>query len=150
MKKLLSLALLAGMLSIAPATQAAVQEFGPQSSRFTIDVPDGWQTVPRADGVIVNSADQKTSMALQVNPASGLNAKQFADAIAKELAKDPKNSVEKVEGDASVANIYYKAEGSNIAMIVMVTEGKAFTATMGGEDTNTLKGILDSIKDAKQ
>ena len=81
MKKLFSAIVLSAAVAFA---SAAVQEFGPPSNRFTVDVPAGWTAQPVEGGVQLINPAKDSSAAVMVAKAEGADVKTLAEAIAKE------------------------------------------------------------------
>ena len=138
-----SLALAAALAFSAPAS-AAVQEFGPDNARFTLDVPDGWTATAKEVGVQLTKNDGSTSFQVDVYPTGGRPGQEIADTLAKTL------------GYACAKNqdgswlLKGEEDGTRIAVVVIVDEkeGRFLSVTMAGSDGDGMKQILGTLKDA--
>ena len=146
MTKLITALCLAACLALAAPATAAVQTFGPDFSKFTIDVPDGWKTQPQEGGCQLISPDQKSSFSVQVQKNGGKSAAELAKLIGNQVGgkilstKDlnPTQTIMEIELD-----------GVKLKIMVMVDGDKFCAATMAGPDEDTMIKIMDTIKDAK-
>ena len=90
MKKLFAASCLAGCLAMAVPAMAAVQTFGPESARFTIDIPEGWTATPRDDGCQVTSSDGNSSMVVQIKNSDGRTSAELAKALGGKCSRNPR------------------------------------------------------------
>ena len=137
-----SLALAAALAFSAPA-YAAVQEFGPDNARFTLDVPDGWTATAKEVGVQLTKNDGSTSFQVDVYPTGGRPGQEIADTLAKTLGY----ACEKNQDGSWL--LKGEEDGTRIAVVVLVDEkeGKFMSVTMGGSDGDGMKQILGTLKD---
>lgn len=127
-------------LALSGTAFAAVQEFGPDFGRFTVDVPKGWTSKVLKDGVQLTSADEKTSVAIQISKTGNATSEQLAQGIAKNIGG--KTSVKKL-GD-NLYNVYSEDQG--IVVTVYAEGGQMLSYTQSGQDTDSMKAILNSFK----
>ena len=134
-------------LAFAVQAYAAVQVFGPDFARFKVDVPDGWKSSPNQGGCQIDSADETSSVSIQMQKAGGKTAAEFAAAIAKNLPY----KVVSIEKENDTQSIIYAEpeEGVRMAIMCMVMDDNFLAITMAGRDTDTMKAIIYSIDDAK-
>ena len=146
MTKLITPLCLAACLALAAPATAAVQTFGPDFSKFTIDVPDGWTAKPQDGGCQLISPDQNSSFSVQVQKNGGKSASELIKLIGNQLggkillSKDmnPNQSIMEVE-----------LNGVKLKLMVMVEGDKFLTVTMAGSDEDTMTKIMDTVKEAK-
>ena len=146
MTKLITALCLAACLALAAPATAAVQTFGPDFSKFTIDVPDGWTAKPQDGGCQLISPDQNSSFSVQVQKNGGKSASELIKLIGNQLggkillSKDmnPNQSIMEVE-----------LNGVKLKLMVMVEGDKFLTVTMAGSDEDTMTKIMDTVKEAK-
>ncbi len=146
MKKIFAVFCLAGCLAMAVPSLAVVRTFGPDFSRFSLDVPDGWKAVPKNGGCQLISPDGNSSFSVHVQRSGG---KSLA-----ELTKDIKRrmggrilSEQNIDSDKSV--IEAEVDGIRIKLFIMV-EGDQFCAvTMAGSDEAGMLRIMDTLNNAK-
>ncbi len=146
MKKLITALCLAGCLALAVPASAAVQTFGPDFSRFTIDVPDGWTATPNDGGCQLISPDQKSSFSLQVQKSGGKSAAELTKLIGEKMGGkilgtkdiDPNQSILEAEID-----------GVKIRLLVRVEGDKFLAVTMAGPDEDAMTKIMDTVNEAK-
>ena len=94
MKKILASLLCAACLAFAGNASAAVQEFGPDFARFTIDVKD-WTPTATPNGASFLSADKTCNVVVAVDKNGGANAETLCKAIADQSGmKDAKERQE--------------------------------------------------------
>ena len=151
MTKLITALCLAGCLALATPASAAVQTFGPDYSRFTIDVPDGWNVKPEEGGCQLVSPDEKTKLIVQVLKNEGISAAELAKALGRELLKKYPNGKILGTKDINPNQSLLEAEYNNVKIKTEIkTEGDKYRAlTMIGPDEDALIKIADTIHDAK-
>ena len=128
-------------LALPGMSMAAVQEFGPDFSRFTVNVPDGWSAQKKENGVQLASKDGNNSIVIQVSKAGSAPLEEVAQNIAKSL--EEKTTVTKVNDQL------YKIheEKDDITILLSVQDGKMGLITYGGKDMDTINSIMSSMKD---
>ena len=138
-----SLALAAALALAAPDASAAVQEFGPDNARFTLDVPEGWTATAKELGVQLEKNDHSTSFEVAIHPTGGKSGQEVADTLAKTLGFQCSK-----EGGSWL--LTGEEDGIKIAVVVYVDEkeGKFMAVTMAGSDGEGMKQILGTLKDA--
>ena len=134
MKKALLASLLVAICLLAGSAQAAVQEFGPDFSRFTINVPEGW-TAAAIDGG-VQLADQNGACSLAVTKVKSGGAS--AEALCKAAVQ--KYGVQ----DGSFAMSGTK-DGAPFAVAVTIDGDLAVVIVMAG-DMGKVLGPLDTLQ----
>lgn len=78
------LAAIAVFLSVVPV-RAEIHEFGPQTQRFTLDVPAGWTQSKQKDGICLTSPDKKSAVAISIIHNEGEITRAAAKRIARVL-----------------------------------------------------------------
>lgn len=141
MKALLASLLCALCLLLAGDAQAAVQEFGPSFSRFTIDVPDGWTAKALKNGVQMVSPDRRNSIAAIIDASRGHSAEQIARGVAQKTGLQEVRR--KNESNYFVTGV---KDGTKVGITITVA-GKIFVMfTMAGSDADALCRIIDSFR----
>ena len=144
MKDLLASLLCALCLLMAGDCQAAVQEFGPSFSRFTIEVPEGWTAKALKNGVQMVSRDRRNSIAAIIDGNRGHTAEQIAKGVAQKTGL--KEVRRKNESNYFVTGV---KDGTKVGITITVA-GKIFVMfTMAGSDADALCRIIDSFRLAK-
>jgi len=129
----------------AGSATAQVQEFGPASSRFTIDVPSDWEVSPTPAGVDLASGEKTTFLSIAFGDAKGRTPEEIADELAKKLGfanmtkKAPSLYVMHGEADS----------GPRKALVLFVEDGRFAVCSMSGKDMKTVAKITDSLKEKK-
>ena len=146
MKKFVTALCLAGCLSLAAPSFAAVQTFGPDYAKFTVDVPDGWKATPNDGGCQLVSPDEKSSFSVQVQKSGGKSAAEVTKIIGKETGW----KILKTE-DINPSQTYVEAEvdGVKIKFSVIVDGDKFCAITMAGPDEATMTKIMQTFDGAK-
>ncbi len=143
MKALLASLLCAACLLPAGGAQAAVREFGPQFSRFTIDVPEGWTAQALKNGVQMVSASRQDSIAAVIDHNRGLTAEQIAKGVAQKTGL--KEIRRKNDSNYFVTGV---KDGVKVGVTITVA-GRIFVMfTMAGNDADALCRIIDSFRTA--
>lgn len=144
-KRLVTLCL-TGILATAAPALAATQTFGPDFSRFTVDVPDGWTAKANDGGCQITAPDGGTSVSIQVQKNGGKSAAELAGLIGGQLG----GKIVKTENEGpNQATVYAELDGVRVAVMIVV-EGDKFAAfTMAGSDAAMMKKIVGSIADAR-
>lgn len=128
-------------LLLAGACQAAVQEFGPSFSRFTIDVPEGWTAKPLKNGVQMVSRNRQNSIAAIIDGSRGHSAEQIAKGIAQKTGLTEIRR--KNDSNYFVTGV---KDGTKVGITITVA-GKIFVMfTMAGNDADALCRIIDSFR----
>jgi hypothetical protein len=141
MKALLASLLCAVCLLLAGAAQAAIQEYGPSFSRFTIDVPEGWTAKALNNGVQMVSRDRQNSIAAIIDDSRGHSAEQIAKGVAQKTGL--REIRRKNESNYFVTGV---KDGTKVGITITVA-GKIFVMfTMAGNDADALCRIIDSFR----
>ena len=141
MKALLASLLCAACLLTAGGSQAAVQEFGPDFSRFTIDVPEGWTAKALKNGVQMVSRDRQNSIAAIIDDNKGLSAEQIAKSVAQKTGL--KEVRRKNDSNCFVTGV---KDGTKVGITITVA-GKIFVMfSMAGNDADAIRRIIDSFR----
>ncbi len=146
MKKFIAAFCLAGCLALAAPSVAAVQTFGPDYAKFTVDVPDGWKATPNDGGCQLISPDGNSSFSVQVQKSGGKPASELTRLIGQEMGW----KVLKTE-DINPDQTYVEAEidGVRVKFSVIVDGDKFCAITMAGSDEAAMTKILQSFDGAK-
>ncbi len=144
MKKILASLLFIASLGFALNASAAVSEFGPDYSRFTVDVKDGWSATAIDGGVQLVKADQSCSVAIMVNKNGGASAEALCKGIVEaSQLKDAK------EASKNADSCTYTGTKDGVNMVITTSvEGDKFVAVIvGGTNLNASSEVLDTLKD---
>ena len=144
MKRLFASLMLALALAAASPASAAVQEFGSETGRFTIDVPAGWKAVKMDNGVQVSSPSEDTSVSIIMSMTTFTDAGALARNLAGECGFTNPAIEKEDEGTYSISGM---VDGQEIHMVVVLDEGRMGVITFAGKDLATVEKIIDSITD---
>ena len=131
-------------LGFACTAAAAVQTYGPDFSRFTVDVPQGWTASPNTGGCQISSPDGASSVSIQINRSGGKSALELAQLIAADMPGE--KNIEEEDGGV---NIYATIDGVRVAVTVVADDDKFLVITVAGPDSATLDRIVNSLGDAE-
>ena len=140
MKKILASLLCAACLAFAGNASAAVQEFGPDFARFTVDVKD-WTPTATPNGASFLSPDSSCNVVVAVDKHGGNNAETIAKAVvqqagvsnAQEVSKDAKSCTMKGTIQGKDILISVSVEGDNFYCISIngdIQKGASFIETL--------------------
>ena len=140
MKKILASLLCAACLAFAGIASAAVQEFGPDFARFTVDVKD-WTPTATPNGASFLSPDSSCNVVVAVDKHGGNNAETIAKAVvqqagvsnAQEVSKDAKSCTMKGTIQGKDILISVSVEGDNFYCISIngdIQKGASFIETL--------------------
>ena len=146
MRKFISACCFVACLALAAPAFAGDQTFGPDFSRFTITVPDGWKATPNDGGCQVISPDQKSSFSIQVAKNGGKSASELAKLIGQKLGG---KLLSTEDLDATQTLLEAEVDGVKMKILVIVDGDKFCTVILAGPDEATMTKIMDSFKDAK-
>ena len=142
MKALLASLLCAAGLLMAGGSQAAVQEFGPDFSRFSIDVPEGW-TAKAIDGG-VQLADQGGTCSLAVTnvKSGGASAEALCKAVVQQSGMQEAKELGKEAGNYAMSGTR-----DGVPLVVAVTvEGELAVVIVMAGNIEKAAGPLDSLQ----
>ncbi len=137
------------VLLLAGNAQAEYKTFGPDGAKFKVDVPQGWTAKANDGGAQITSADESTSLSIQVQPSSGKSAKELATAIGDQLKNSGYNIVNLEEENSNQVTLYSEMNGVRVATLIIVDGDKFVAITMAGKDGDGMKKIIDSLQDAE-
>jgi hypothetical protein len=142
MKTLLASLLCAACLLLAGASQAAVQEFGPGFSRFTIDVPEGWTAKAIDGGVQLADQDGTCSLSVTNVKSGGASAEALCKAIVLKSGMQDAKELGKEDGNYAMSGTR-----DGVPLVVSVTvEGELAAVIVMGGDIGKASGPLDSLQ----
>ncbi|MCR5813866.1 MAG: hypothetical protein K6G15_05195 [Desulfovibrio sp.] len=118
---------------VAPVS-AAERTFGPDFSRFTVDVPDGWIAKSTDCGCRLISPDGQSSFSIHVHGNDGKSAPIIAQAIAEDMEGNIKR-IEKISQDKT--RIHAEADGFDILITIVIVGDTFRVFTMIGNDMGT-------------
>ncbi len=142
MKALPASLLCAASLLLAGGSQAAVQEFGPGFSRFTIDVPEGWTAKATGGGVQLADQDGTCSLSVTSVKSEGASAEALCRAAVQESGMQDARELGKEDGSYAMSGT---RDGAPLAVAVTVEGGIAVVIVMAG-DIGKASGPLDSLQ----
>ena len=144
MKKILASLLCAGCLAFAGNASAAVQEFGPDFARFTIDVKD-WTPTATPNGASFLSADKTCNVVVAVDKNGGANAETLCKAVAEQAGmKDAKEVSKNADNYTVQGTIQGKA-----TMISVSVEGDKFVCISITGDLQKGASFIDTLDEKK-
>lgn len=144
MKKILASLLCAACLAFAGSASAAVQEFGPDFSRFVIDVKD-WTPTAMPNGASFLSADKTCNVVIVVDKNGG----QKADAIAKGIAQQAgMNDAQEVAKDADTYTTKGTVQGKETLITVSIDGDKFVCISITG-DLKKGSDFIDTLDEKK-
>ena len=144
MKKILASLLCAACLAFAGNASAAVQEFGPDFARFTIDVKD-WTPTATPNGASFLSADKTCNVVVAVDKNGGANAETLCKAIADQSGmKDAKEVSKNAENCTVQGTIQGKA-----TMISVSVEGEKFVCISITGDLQKGASFIETLDEKK-
>ena len=140
MKKILASLLCAACLAFVGSASAAVQDFGPDFARFTVDVKD-WTPTATPNGASFLSPDSSCNVVVAVDKHGGNNAETIAKAVvqqagvsnAQEVSKDAKSYTMKGTIQGKDILISVSVEGDNFYCISIngdIQKGASFIETL--------------------
>ena len=129
MKKILASLLCAACLAFAGSASAAVQEFGPDFARFTIDVKD-WTPTATPNGASFLSPDSSCNVVVAVDKHAGNNAETIAKAVVQQAGVSDAQEVSK---DANTCTMKGTIQGKDILISVSVQGDNFYCISINGD-----------------
>ena len=150
MKKLIAASSLAACLAAAAPAIAAVQTFGPDAFRFTLDVPDGLTATPGDDGRQLASAGGKAGFTSQIRSGGGRPPAGLADAVGQEmLRKQPECRLlgtRSLAPDRTVMEYEVEVDKDRVRGVLVAEGDRCFTAVYAGSDEQGIASVIKTIK----
>lgn len=145
MKKILASLLCAACLAFAGSASAAVQEFGPDFARFTVDVKDGWTASAVENGAQFVKNDKSCSVTVIVaKNEGGATAEAIGKAVAEQAGmKDAKEAAKEAASYTCVGTV----SGVQTMIVTMVEGDKFVVSSVSGTNLQASSEILDTLKD---
>ena len=128
--KLAAFLLFAACLCFASIASAAVQEFGPDFHRFTIDVPQDWTATARAGGAQVTSVDQTCSLGVVIDRNYSQSAEAISKAIVAQTGIANAKEMTKVAGTYAIEGT---KDGVSLCLSVTVDGNEFYCFTIGDD-----------------
>lgn len=144
MKKILASLLCAACLAFAGSASAAVQEFGPDFAKFTIDVKDGWTATAIDNGVQVVKADKSCALTIVAIKTEGAKADAIGKAVAEQAGMKDAKVVTNEPGNYVCAGTI---NGANTVIVTLVDGDKGVVSSVSGTNLDASSEILDTLKD---
>ncbi len=139
------------MLSIgfAGPAFAGVQEFGPDTARFTIDVPAGWEAAASPTGVDLADGEKGTFLSISVGSARGRTPEQIANTLALANRFGKKGGFSNVvkKGPGLFAMHGETDAGLRQTLVLFVEDERYATCIMSGKDMDAVAKILDTLRE---
>ena len=142
MKKALLASLLVAICLLAGSAQAAVQEFGPDFSRFTINVPEGWTAAAIDGGVQLADQNGACSLAVTKVKSGGASAEALCKAAVQKYGVQDAKALDKEDGSFAMSGT---REGAPFAVAVTIDGDLAVVIVMAG-DMGKVLGPLDTLQ----
>ena len=136
-------------IGFAGSAFADVHEYGPDSARFIIDVPSGWQATPTSSGVDLADHGKTTFVSISIGKVKGRTPEQIANTlvIANTFAKKRGYSNVVKKGPGLFALHGETDTGLRKTLVLFVEEERYATFSMSGKDMVQVAKIADSLKD---
>ena len=145
MKMILASLLFAACLGFAGNASAAVQEFGPDFARFTVDVPAEWTATAVENGAQFVKNDKSCSVTVIVaKNEGGANAEAIGKAVAEQAGMKDAKEVDKADSSYTCLGTI---GGVQTMIVTMVEDGKFVVSSVSGQDLKASSAILDTLKD---
>ena len=129
MKKILASLLCAACLAFAGSASAAVQEFGPDFARFTVDVKD-WTPTATPNGASFLSPDSSCNVVVAVDKHGGNNAETIAKAVVQQAGV---SNAQEVSKDAKSCSMKGTIQGKDILISVSVEGDNFYCISINGD-----------------
>lgn len=106
-------------------------------SKFSIDVPSGWEASQDGPSVALVAKDKSASISITIAPTGGTSAKELAAAFAKELkGSEPKynkddDTYEFTFNQGVQSNAMFTVEGEEYMLIVVTGENPQVADILG-------------------
>lgn len=143
MKIVLLLALL--VCFIHPAYADETKTFGPDFARFSVTVPTGWRADAQESGCLLQSADNKTALSVQIYGSVTQSANEIADILITQLGV----KIHKTDSNGfNEMVVYGEMDGVRIVLLITVKDETCMVVTFAGSDSQGLEKIFDSMQDA--
>ena len=142
MKKALLASLLVAICLLAGSAQAAVQEFGPDFSRFTINVPEGWTAAAIDGGVQLADQNGACSLAVTKVKSGGASAEALCKAAVQKYGVQDAKALDKEDGSFAMSGT---KDGAPFAVAVTIEGDLAVVIVMAG-DMGKVLGPLDTLQ----
>ncbi len=142
MKKALLASLLVAICLLAGSAQAAVQEFGPDFSRFTINVPEGWTAAAIDGGVQLADQNGACSLAVTKVKSGGASAEALCKAAVQKYGVQDAKALDKEDGSFAMSGT---KDGAPFAVAVTIDGNLAVVIVMAG-DMGKVLGPLDTLQ----
>ena len=142
MKKALLASLLVAICLLAGSAQAAVQEFGPDFSRFTINVPEGWTAAAIDGGVQLAEQNGACSLAVTKVKSGDASAEALCKATVQKYGVQDAKALDKEDGSFAMSGT---REGAPFAVAVTIDGDLAVVIVMAG-DMGKVLGPLDTLQ----
>ena len=142
MKKALLASLLFEICLLAGSAQAAVQEFGPDFSRFTINVPEGWTAAAIDGGVQMADPEGTCNLSVTNVKSGGASAEALCKAAVQKYGVQDAKALDKEDGSFAMSGT---KDGAPFAVAVTIDGDLAVVIVMGG-DMDKVIGPLDTLQ----
>ena len=142
MKKALLASLLVAICLLAGSAQATVQEFGPDFSRFTINVPEGWTAAAIDGGVQLADQNGACSLAVTKVKSGDASAEALCKATVQKYGVQDAKALDKEDGSFAMSGT---REGAPFAVAVTIDGDLAVVIVMAG-DMGKVIGPLDTLQ----
>jgi hypothetical protein len=128
------------VLAAPSASPAAPAEYGPESLRFTLDIPEGWQIERRLGGVDFYPPGGRAFASVLAHPRGG----KRPDAVARSLcASMQARSCEKTRGGAWL--IVSERKGTRLFTTLQFVKAMLLLTSYAG-DSRTVQPVLKTLQ----
>ncbi len=145
MKKFFASLLFIFCLGIVGSVSAAVQEFGPYFSRFTVDVPVDWTAEKNDKGVTLSKSDQSCYVVIGIDKTRDQDARTLCKAMAKDVGVQ---EVQKIQSGEDGCTLVGLLKGVQTAITVKIDGDKYLGVIISSINDNmsAASPILESLK----
>lgn len=131
-----------------PPEPTVTKEFGSDFFRFSVAIPESWESSDINGGCVLRARDGSASLSIQFFNSGNKDVMTYA----KALAANMKARIIKIEHSkaANEAIIYCKLGVARVKISVAVQYGVAMVTSASGGDPQQMQDIISSIKQVKR
>ncbi|MCR5084050.1 MAG: hypothetical protein K6A65_00925 [Succinivibrionaceae bacterium] len=126
---------------IAPSFPAVAKIYGLPPNHFAMDLPKGWITSPKSNGVLAYSKGAESVIEVQVRPSLGASIGE----IAKKACKYFDGVTSEGSGDHWVVKGVYRGMVSHVS-IDRFDESHYLVVYLGGEERKVMDKAVESLR----
>lgn len=119
---------------------AEPREYGPQSQRFTLDVPAGWTEKPLEKGVQLVAPEDRCAVSVRVMAREGKRAEALVNKAARDLSVSGITRV-----DDNTWSFIVASENTRVRNTLVTVNDSIVLVSVGG-DFEAAKPVVNSLK----